>query len=78
MRYLRAWAITSRHRRLIRLIRKGTFSARALAARLAVSEQTIYRDIESLRDRGYVIEPHRYANHWAYMLVADRPLGKGA
>ncbi len=78
MRYHKVHAITDRHGRLVRLIRKGTFSARALAHKLAVSEQTIYRDIDSLRERGYVIEPHRFADHWAYMLIADRSLGKGA
>jgi predicted DNA-binding transcriptional regulator YafY len=78
MRYDKVHAITHRHGRLIKLIRKGTFSARTLANKLAVSEQTIYRDIDSLRKRGYVIESHRRTDHWAYLLIAHRPLEKGA
>lgn len=77
MRYQRAISITQRHIRLLRLIRKGTFSAQALATKLGVSEQTIYRDIQSLRHRGHEIESRRSPEHWAYLLSAN-PLEKEA
>ena len=78
MRYDKALAITERHGKLLKLLRKNSFSAPALAKKLGVSDQTIYRDIESLRRRGCQIESRRDADHWAYLLVSDRRLGMGA
>lgn len=71
MRYRRSLAITNRHDRLIELIRSGEFSSPDLAKRLRVSEQTIYRDIDFLKQRGYVIRSERHADGWAYRLLAE-------
>lgn len=71
MRYDRALAITRRHSRLIRMIRKGTSSAKSLAGKLAVSEQTIYRDVDFLKHRGYSIRSVRHTDGWAYHLLAE-------
>jgi predicted DNA-binding transcriptional regulator YafY len=71
MRYERSLAIASRHKKLIALIRSGEFSSRVLAKRLKVSEQTIYRDIESLKERAYSIRSVRLSKGWAYRLVND-------
>ena len=49
MRYGRSLTIAGRHHKLIELIRAGEFSSPALAKRLKVSEQTIYRDIDFLK-----------------------------
>lgn len=71
MRYDRAIAITDRHNRLIELIRSGGFSSPALAEKLSVSEQTIYRDIDFLKQRGYSIRSEKHADGWAYHLLAE-------
>jgi predicted DNA-binding transcriptional regulator YafY len=81
MRYERSLAITSRHERLIELIRSGEFSSRNLAEELEVSEQTIYRDIDFLKGRGYSIRSVRLSWGWAYQLLGERatvPNGKGS
>jgi DeoR/GlpR family transcriptional regulator of sugar metabolism len=71
MRYRRSLAITNRHDRLIELIRSGEFSSPDLAKKLKVSEQTIYRDIDFLKQRGYVIRSEKHADGWAYHLLAE-------
>ncbi len=81
MRYEKSMAIQSRHDRLVQLIRKGKFSSPDLAQKLEVSEQTIYRDIEFLKQRGYSIHPKKHADGWAYHLLAEPATesgGKGA
>jgi DeoR/GlpR family transcriptional regulator of sugar metabolism len=71
MRYRRSLAITSRHDRLIELIRSGEFSSPDLAKKLKVSEQTVYRDIDFLKQRGHVIRSEKHADGWAYHLLAE-------
>lgn len=71
MRYERSLAIASRHAKLIDLIRCGEFSSPDLAKRLKVSEQTIYRDIDSLKERGYSIRSVRSSKGWAYELQGE-------
>jgi biotin operon repressor len=71
MRYKRSLAIASRHDTLIKLVRSGEFSSPALAQKLKVCEQTIYRDIDFLKQRGYSIRSVKHADGWAYQLVAE-------
>ena len=71
MRYERSLAIARRHDRLIELIRTGEFSSPDLARRLKVSEQTIYRDIDFLKQRGYSIRSEKHIDGWAYHLHAE-------
>ena len=71
MRYERSLAISSRHDRLIELIRSGEFSSPELATKLDVSEQTIYRDINFLKSTGYSIRSEKHADGWAYHLLAE-------
>ena len=71
MRYGRSLTIAGRHHKLIELIRAGEFSSPALAKKLKVSEQTIYRDIDFLKQRGYSIRSKRHAGGWAYHLLAQ-------
>jgi DeoR/GlpR family transcriptional regulator of sugar metabolism len=71
MRYGRSLAIANRHDRLIEMIRSGEFSSPDLAAKLKVSEQTIYRDIDFLKRRGYSIRSERHAASWAYHFLAE-------
>jgi predicted DNA-binding transcriptional regulator YafY len=71
MRYGRSLAIARRHGKLIELIRSGEFSSPDLARRLKVSEQTIYRDIDFLKQRGYYIRSEKHADGWAYHLLAE-------
>lgn len=81
MRYERALAIAGRHDKLIELIRSGAYSSRDLAEKLEVSEQTIYRDIDFLKQRGFSIRSERHADGWAYHLLAEPATvsnGKGA
>lgn len=65
------WRLPTVTTRLIELIRSGTYSSGDLAERLRVSEQTIYRDIEYLKQRGYSIRPEKHADGWAYHLLAE-------
>lgn len=71
MRYGRALAIATRHEALIGLVRAGEFSSHDLAKTLGVSEQTIYRDIDFLKQRGYSIRSEKHADGWAYHLLAE-------
>ena len=71
MRYERALAIACRHDKLIELIRSGEFSSPVLAEKLAVSEQTIYRDIEFLKEQGYAIKSVRLPRGWAYQMLSE-------
>jgi biotin operon repressor len=71
MRYGRSMAIARRHDRLVDLIRSGEFSSPSLARKLKVSEQTIYRDIDFLKQRGYSIRSEKHADGWAYHLLAE-------
>ncbi len=71
MRYERSLTIANRHDRLIELIRCGEFSSPDLAQELKVSEQTIYRDIDFLKQRGYSIRSEKHADGWAYHLLAE-------
>jgi DeoR/GlpR family transcriptional regulator of sugar metabolism len=71
MRYERSLEIVGRHERLIELIRLGEFSSFGLAERLGVSDQTIYRDIDFLKRRGYSIRSIKHAGGWAYHLLAE-------
>ncbi len=71
MRYERALAIADRHDKLIELVRSGAYSSSGLAEELEVSEQTIYRDIDFLKQRGFSIRSEKHADGWAYHLLAE-------
>ena len=71
MRYQKAIAISSRHKRLLALIRSGNFSCQTLAEKLDVSEQTIYRDIDFLKQCGHSIRSSKHPDGWAYELLAE-------
>ena len=68
MRYARNIAITRRHENLLALIRQGAFSSIALAKRLGVSDQTIYRDILFLREQGVSIRAVKTGDRWTYVV----------
>ena len=71
MAYERLLAINARHEKLLELIRAGDFSASDLAKELAVSEQTVYRDIDSLKGRGHQVRSVKTGPVWAYRLRAE-------
>ncbi len=71
MRYGRSLEIASRHDKLIELLRSGEFSSPALARKLRVSQQTVYRDIEFLKHCGYAIRPTKHSDSWAYHLLVE-------
>lgn len=77
MRYERTFSIGRRHRKLIGLIRSGRFSTPSLARRLGVSEQTVYRDIMSLKERGYAIRSVKQGQKWAYQLAEGLKVSTG-
>lgn len=68
MRYNQLATISDRHAKLMVLIREGTHSTPGLSKQLGVSEQTIYRDVEYLKQNGYAIKAVRVARGWAYRL----------
>ena len=71
MRYQRSLSIASRYDRLIDLIRDEEFSSPDLAQKLEVSEQTIYWDIDFLKQRGYAIRSEKHTDGWAYHHLAE-------
>lgn len=71
IRYERALAITERRDKLIELIRSGELSSTGLAQKLGASEQTIYRDVDFLKKRGYSIRSEKHSDGWAYHLFAE-------
>jgi DeoR/GlpR family transcriptional regulator of sugar metabolism len=68
MRYKQLATISSRHSRLLDLVREGAYSTPSLSKRLGVSEQTIYRDIDYLKQKGYLIKAVRMSRGWAYRI----------
>lgn len=81
MRYERSLAVAGRLESLLELIRAGTFSTPMIASRLQVCEQTVYRDVLSLKQRGYKIRSRRLSDGWAYQLLGEPDSGlvsKGA
>jgi biotin operon repressor len=71
MRYERSLGIADRIEKLIELIRTGKYSTPALAEKLRVSEQTIYRDVLFLKQRGYSIRAVRQPQGWAYHFLSE-------
>jgi len=71
MRYERSLAVADRLENLIGLVRTGTYSTPAIAQKLGVCEQTVYRDILSLKQRGYAIRSTKKSSGWAYRLEAE-------
>lgn len=71
MRYDRSLAVADRLDTLVELIRTGAYSTPTLAKKLHVSEQTVYRDILSLKQRGYTIRSTKQSAGWAYRLDAE-------
>ena len=72
MRYDRAVAISKRHEELLALVKSGSYSSPALAQKLGVSEQTVYRDILFLKQQGHQIQSVRLSANWAYMIPPIR------
>ncbi len=68
MRYERYLEIANRNDRLIQLIRSDEFPSPALAHKLAVSEQTTYRDSDFFKKRGYSNRSEMRSGGWACLL----------
>lgn len=75
MRYERSLAVAGRLDSLLKLIRSGAYSTPALAVKLGVCEQTVYRDILSLKQRGYMIQSRKLTTGWAYQLLGGPDAG---
>jgi predicted DNA-binding transcriptional regulator YafY len=71
MRYERTLAIAGRLEKLVEMIRTGEYGTPALAEKLGVSDQTIYRDILYLRQHGYKINATKHSSGWTYGIIAD-------
>jgi DeoR/GlpR family transcriptional regulator of sugar metabolism len=71
MRYQRSLAIAGRLELLLELIRSGAYSTPALAEKLGVCEQTVYRDILFLKHQGYHLRSRKFAGGWAYELLEE-------
>ena len=76
MRYERALAVTNRLENLLDLIRAGSYSTPAIAAKLQVCDQTIYRDVLFLKQRGYKIRSRRLSDGWVYELLGEPEAGR--
>ena len=71
MRFKRSLTIADRHDRLIKLNRSVECASPELAKKLAVAEQTRYRDVDLLEKRGYSIWAENHGDGWAYHLLAQ-------
>lgn len=71
MRYERSISVTKRLGDLLALIKCGTYSSPALAEKLEVSDQTVYRDIVFLKGQGHPIRSVKISSKWAYQLVKE-------
>ena len=71
MRYARSLAITRRLDDLLALIKRGDHSSPALAQKLGVSEQTVYRDILCLKRQGHRIRSVKLSANWAYQILRE-------
>lgn len=78
VRYERTSAISERHSTLLQLVREGDHSTKSLADHLEVSQPTINRDIEFLREQGYEIKAVRVQRRWAYQIACDSVRENGA
>jgi biotin operon repressor len=74
MRYERSLAVTKRLADLLALIRAGIYSSHAIAGKLGVSEQTVYRDILCLKQQGHSVRSVKLATNWAYQLANNSEL----
>lgn len=68
MRYEKTISISERLDALLELIREGGYSTIALSNELRVSEPTINRDIQYLREKGHGIKAVREEKKWAYRI----------
>ena len=71
MRYERSLAVTKRLADMLALIQLGAYSSFALAEKLGVSEQTVYRDIMCLKQQGHDIRSARQGSRWAYEIATS-------
>jgi DeoR/GlpR family transcriptional regulator of sugar metabolism len=74
----RLLAVTKRLADLVSLVQAGTYSSGALAQKLRVSEQTVYRDILFLKQRGHSIRSVNHGSYWAYEIDAETERRPGA
>jgi len=63
---------------LLQLVCEANHSTRSLADHLDVSEPTISRDIEFLREQGYEIKAVRVHRRWAYQIAGELVREDGA
>jgi len=68
MRYARSLAIAKRLEDLLALIKRGSYSSPAIAKKLRVSEQTVYRDVLCLKRQGHPVRAVKKSSGWAYQL----------
>ena len=71
MRYERSLAVANRLESILELAREGGYSTPAIAARLEVCDQTVYRDILFLKQQGHKIRSRKHSSGWAYELSVD-------
>ncbi len=71
MRYERSIAVTKRLHELLVLIKRGVYSSPALAEKLGVSEQTVYRYIVFLKRQGHPIRSVKRSSNWAYQIMRE-------
>lgn len=71
MRYQRLSEIPARHQKLLDLIRAGQYSTPALADKLDVCDQTVYRDISYLKQQGHKVRSIKQSHTWAYVLAPE-------
>ena len=71
MRYKQSLEIHQRLETVLRLIRTGRFSTRALAAEVDVSVPTISRIVAALREQGHDIRSEKTKQGWHYVLISE-------
>jgi len=73
MPYERARQIEQRFQTVVALIKRDSVNAKKLGESLTVSEATIYRVVNELRRRGYVIRSVNDTEGWHYEIISNPP-----
>ncbi len=76
MRYQHSLEIHERIEEVLRLIKTGRYSTRALAEQIGVSIPTISRIVAALRVQGHDIHSERTGAGWRYVLASNKPISR--
>lgn len=77
MRYQYSIEITERIEKVLRLIKTGRYSTRALSVEVRVPIPTISRIVSALREQGNDVQSERNVSGWRYVLASKHAQRSG-